>query len=147
MIELGILATLLVLGYGFGRMAEQRHYRSIREREARYRQVLVFAARVPPEPERPRASRLVLGSVVISVDFFKQFVASLRSLLGGRLTTYEGLLERARREAILRLKEDAARHGARMVFNIRFETAAISAGGRNGIGSVEVLAYGTAIAD
>lgn len=147
MTELGILLALLALGFGFGRLAERRHYASIRAREDRYADLLVFSARVPPEPERLRNSRLVLGSVVISVDYFKRFVAGLRSLVGGRVTSYESLLDRARREAVLRMKEDAARLGARMIFCVRIETASISQGAQGAIGSVEVLAYGTALAD
>lgn len=147
MIEVLTLLTLLALGFGFGRLAERRHYASIREREARYAGLLVFSARVPPEPGRLRDSRLVLGSVVISVDYFKRFVAGLRALVGGRVTSYEGLLDRARREAVLRMKEDAARAGARLIFCVRIETASISQGAGNAIGSVEVLAYGTALAD
>ena len=54
-------------------------------------------------------------------------------------------LERARREAILRMKEDAHRLGANMVINVKLETASISKGAANQIGSVEVYAYGTAL--
>lgn len=147
MTELLVFAVLLTIGYGFGRANEARHYASIREREARYRDILLFSARFPPEAARARESRLVMGNAVISVDFFKQFVAGLRSLLGGRVTSYESLLDRARREAVLRMKEDAALDGARMIFNIKFETSAVSQGAQNRIGSVEVLAYGTALAD
>jgi uncharacterized protein YbjQ (UPF0145 family) len=147
MIELLVLVVLLMVGYGFGRANEARHYASIRERELRYRDVLLFSARFPPEAARPRESRLVMGNAVVSVDFFKQFVAGLRSLLGGRVTSYESLLDRARREAVLRMKEDAALSGARAIFNVKFETSSISQGAKNSIGSVEVLAYGTALAD
>jgi uncharacterized protein YbjQ (UPF0145 family) len=50
----------------------------------------------------------VSGSVVVSVDYFKRFLAGLRTLVGGRVTSYETLLDRARREAILRCKETRA---------------------------------------
>ena len=88
---------------------------------------------------------LVAGNVVISVDYFKSAAAALRSFVGGRVSAYESLLERARREAILRMKEDARRHGAKMIFNVKLETASISQGGANQLGSVEVYAYGTAM--
>ena len=84
------------------------------------------------------------GNVVISVDYFKRFVAGLRNLVGGRITTYETLLDRARREAILRMKEQAHGLGGYIVFNVKLETASISKGRKNTVGSVEVLAYGTA---
>ena len=62
-----------------------------------------------------------------------------------RFYTFETLIDRARREAVLRMKEEAAQLGANYVFNIKMETSSISKGQKNAIGSVEVLAYGTAI--
>jgi uncharacterized protein YbjQ (UPF0145 family) len=142
-----VVCVLLALGLGFGTLAERRHYASIRRREEDLGGVMVFSARLPPEPERPRASRLVCGQVVISVDYFKAFVAGLRSLVGGRVSSYEGLLDRARREAILRMKQDALDLAPCKIFNVKVETASISKGGGNTLGTVEVLAYGTAVAD
>ena len=82
---------------------------------------------------------------MISVDYFKAVLAGLRNFFGGRVTSYETLLDRARREAILRMKESASAYKAQMIFNVKLETSSISKGPRNAIGSVEVLAYGTAI--
>jgi uncharacterized protein YbjQ (UPF0145 family) len=88
---------------------------------------------------------MVCGNVVISIDFFKKFVSGLRRIVGGRVSSYESLIDRARREAVLRMKEEAAKKGAQYVFNVKMETSSISKGRRNSVGSVEVLAYGTAI--
>ncbi|MFK7913505.1 MAG: YbjQ family protein [Pseudomonadales bacterium] len=144
MIELIVLVVLSTLGYFFGRLAERRHFASIIEREAQYRELLVFNEATPP-PGEWRAGPLVGGSVVVSVDYFKRLAAGLRALFGGRLVTYESLLERGRREALLRMKEEASRAGASMVINVRLETASISKGNGDQIGSVEVYAYGTAL--
>ena len=94
---------------------------------------------------RAPRTELVMGSVVVSVDYFKRFVAHLRMIFGGRVHTYESLLDRGRREAILRMQERAREQGASMIFNMRFETSSISKGGGQSVGSVEVLAYGTAV--
>jgi uncharacterized protein YbjQ (UPF0145 family) len=145
--DLIIVAVLLALGFGFGTLAERSHYRSIRRREDELADILVFSARVPPDLDLRRESRLVAGNAVISTDYFKAFVAGLRGLIGGRITSYEGLLDRARREAILRLKADALSLAPCKVFNLKIETARISMGGGNLLGTVEVLAYGTAVAD
>lgn len=142
--DLIIFLTLLALGYGFGRMAERSHYKSIIARERRLNRIPAVLSKIPPNDKRYR-SQLVSGSVVISVDYFKRFVAGLRNLVGGRIRSYETLLDRARREAVLRMKAEAEALGAEYVFNVKFETAAISQGRRNTIGSVEVLAYGTAL--
>lgn len=147
MTDLIIVLVLLALGYGFGTTAERSHYRSIRQREAELAEILVFSARFPPDLHVRRESRLVAGNAVISTDYFKAFVAGLRGLIGGRITSYEGLLDRARREAILRLKADARSLGPCKVFNLKIETARISQGGGNLLGTVEVLVYGTAVAD
>ena len=43
------------------------------------------------------------------------------------------------------MKQSASDLGANYVFNVKMETSSISKGSRESIGSVEVLAYGTAI--
>lgn len=144
MYDLIIFLVLLLLGYVFGQRAEKRHFRSIIEREKQLRDILVFSERRIPDEDKLDGT-LVCGSVVVSVDFFKRFVAGLRSLVGGRVSAYESLLERARREAILRMKEEARRSGAKSVWNTRLETASIYKGAQQSIGAVEVLAYGTAV--
>lgn len=140
-----VVLILLALGYGFGRLAESRHYKSIIAREKELARLPAIASRVPPMKEPFHEQQLVYGNTVLSVDYFKRFLAGLRSFFGGRVTPYETLLDRARRESILRMKEAADALGAEMVFNIKIETASISKGRRNAIGSVEVLAYGTAL--
>lgn len=145
MADLIVLATLMTLGYVFGRIAEKRHFKSIIQREQDYQDLLTFSERLPPPGMTAMQAELVGGSVVISVDYFKRVVAGLRSIVGGRIKTYETLLERARREAILRMKESASEKGAQMIINVKLETASISKGRKQQIGSVEVYAYGTAL--
>ena len=144
-LQLGIPVVLLVLGFSFGTIRERRHYRSIIDREAQYRDLPIFSTRHAPALEPAPQISLVLGSAVISVDYFKRFLAGLRMIFGGRLTTYESLVDRARREALLRMRERAREAGAAYVFNVRMETASISKGAGQAIGSVEVVAYGTAV--
>jgi uncharacterized protein YbjQ (UPF0145 family) len=86
---------------------------------------------------------LVTGGVVISVDFFKLIATSLRNFFGGNMRAYETLVDRARREAVLRLKESCP--DATQIINLRLETSSIYKGNDGQIGSVEVLAYGTAL--
>lgn len=145
MYDLIVFLALLALGFFFGRHAEKKHFKSIRHREAKYRYVLTFSERLPPPNLQKVECRLVAGNVVISIDYFKRVVAGLRSLVGGRLTSYESLLERARREAILRMKEQAAVAGAESIFNVKLETASITKGQSQQVGCVEVYVYGTAI--
>lgn len=141
-IEFGLFITLLVIGYFAGSVVERRHYASIRRREAEYRDVLAFMVRFPFDRTTPQRAFLVTGTVVVSADYFKTFIAGLRNLFGGRLSSYETLMERARREAVLRLKAEARRKGSTMVVCVRFETTSIASGWAP---AMEVFAYGTAL--
>jgi uncharacterized protein YbjQ (UPF0145 family) len=143
-ITLGSFVVFMICGYLFGSMAERKHYKSIIEREERYRKLIVVAQRFP-RVSNVKQTVLVTGSVVISVDYFKRFLATLRMVVGGRLNSYESLLDRARREAILRLQEQADFYHASAVYNLKFETSSISKGAKDRVGSIEVLAYGTAL--
>ena len=144
-LDIIIVFALLALGYFFGQSLEKSHYRSIIKRESQLRSIPVIASKILPDEFLPCQTTLVSGSVVISVDYFKKFVAGLRSIVGGRIASYESLIDRARREAVLRMKQEAKRLNADYVFNIKMETSSISKGRENSIGSVEVLAYGTAV--
>lgn len=145
MYDLIIFIVLLAMGYGFGRYAESNHYKSILKREKALNSIPAIATKIPPVRRQDLSSQLVAGSVVVSIDYFKRFIAGLRNIFGGRVTSYETLLDRARREAILRMKEEAKKLNAELVFNIKIETSSIHKGRGNSIGSVEVLAYGTAL--
>jgi uncharacterized protein YbjQ (UPF0145 family) len=144
--DLVLFAILFLIGYFAGRWNEGRHYKSLREREGQLKDVLVFSNRFPPDPTAKVATKLVTGSAVISEDYFKGMVAMLQSIFGGRVRSYESLIDRARREAVVRMKTEARAAGAAMIINVKFQTFAI--GGRNpeNVKGVEVMAYGTALA-
>jgi uncharacterized protein YbjQ (UPF0145 family) len=142
--DIAVFITLVVIGYVVGRILEARHYRSIRAREQELRDVMVFASRFPPTLE-PLRQDLVAGSVVVSTDYFKRVVAGLQSIVGGRLKTYESLLDRARREAILRMKAEARGLGSTMIVNVKFQAFSIPGRKPGSLVGVEMLAYGTAL--
>ncbi len=147
LIILGFPLFLLLLSYFIGRHLESNHYKSIREREAATKDmVAVNFPRFPFDVEIERAG-MVMGSVVVSHDHFKRFLAQLRIIVGGRIKSYEPLLDRARREAVLRMKEQALARGHNTVVNIRLETSRLANSRRGGKGTagVEMLAYGTAL--
>lgn len=145
MLDIIIVVVLLALGYGFGSFREKSHYQSILEREEQLRDVMIFDTRFCADPVRNSGGALVHGNVVISSDYFKMFVASLKKLVGGRLKSYESLLDRGLREAVLRMKQQAKSLGADQVINVKFETSSISKGAQGNLGSIEVLVYGSAI--
>ena len=137
--------VLLIVGYFIGSYLERKHYRSIIQREEEFRALPVVASKLLPPDGELYTQALVMGNVTISVDYFKRFLATLHNFFGGRVTSYETLLDRARREAILRMKEDALSKHASLVLNVKYETASIYKGSGSSVGSVEVLAYGTAM--
>lgn len=144
--NVGLVVVPLLLGFTFGQWNEKRHYKSILRREAELRTLMVFSSRHIPKGVEVSDPHLVIGSAVISVDYFKTFLASLRGIFGGTMSSYETLLERSRREAILRMKQSARDLGGDVVFNVRLETCPVFAsGGQNTTRSIEVMAYGTAI--
>lgn len=134
----------LFLGFVFGRIAESRHLKSLDAREAELADIQVISDRNAPNRYAGETG-LVMGSVVLSNDYFKLLLASLRGIFGGNIKSYETLLMRARREAILRMKLEAKQAGARSVYNVKLETSMIGEGERKQTTSVEVLAYGTAV--
>ena len=146
-IRIGVPVLALVVTYLTGTAIERRHYRRIRRREQQARQLPVVTFREPPPDWRVSDASLVTGSVVVSLDYFKRFLAGLRALVGGRVRSYESLLDRARREALLRMTETAMASGYQAVVNVRLETSRLASSRRNGEGTagVEVLAFGTAL--
>lgn len=140
-----VFVALFLVGYFAGRWTERRHYASIRRREQDLAGVLVFSNRFPPHGTGRVASRLVSGSAVISDDYFKNVLAGLYSFFGGRVRSYESLIDRARREAVLRMKAEARKSGSSLIINAKFQTFAIGGRNQNSVRGVEILAYGTAL--
>ena len=137
--------TLIAIGFVVGTLAEKRHYRSIHVREKKLLYLPAVTMKTVIYPDKKIASaELVCGSAVISIDYFKRFLASLRNIFGGTVKSYESLIDRARREALIRMKEMAG--DATVIVNVRIETSTI---GRNankkGVGCLEAIAYGTAM--
>jgi uncharacterized protein YbjQ (UPF0145 family) len=137
--------ALISVGYLAGTLAERYHYRSIDRREKIFLNLPAVNIKTVYYPDdKIKSAELVYGSAVISIDYFKRFTASLRNIFGGTVKSYESLIDRARREAILRMKETAG--DSKIIVNVRIETSTI---GRNankkGVGCLEAIAYGTAL--
>jgi len=133
------------LGYFVGTWVERTHYASIRTRERELAGVIALPMKNPPQLAGASDAVMVCGSVVVSVDYFKAFLAGFRNLIGGRVRTYETLLDRGRREAILRMKAAAQRSGCNAVVCLRLESTNLASGSNKKTVGVEVMAYGTAV--
>jgi uncharacterized protein YbjQ (UPF0145 family) len=143
----GLPLLVLFVAYFIGTRIEQRHFKSIREREGALQGFPVLTFETLPKDWQVGTAGLATGSVVVSLDYFKRVIAGLRALIGGRIKTYEPLLDRARREAMLRMTEQAKANGYDAVINARIETSRLanSRGNGQGTAGVEMLAFGTAI--
>jgi len=136
---------LLAVGLVAGSISERRHFASIRQREERLRTLPAVTFKEPPAGWTADRAGLVTGSVVVSLDYFKRFAASFRILIGGRVKSFEPLLDRGRREALLRMKEDAVAAGYDAIINVRLETSRMANSDGATTAGVEMLAYGTGL--
>ncbi len=133
-----------MIGYFWGTHIERKHFAKILQRENELSDIIVIASKYPPEGSV--GEHLELGSVVIASDVFKRLVGWLIGIFGGRINVYESLLDRARREAVIRLKEKARKTDSNMIVNLKYETSTIGMGNKNSSKViVEVLAYGTCV--
>ena len=82
---------------------------------------------------------LVKGNVVQSKNFDKDFMAGMKTLVGGEITGYTEMLNQARQIAVKRMVDEAEALGADAVLNMRYASSSVMQG------AAEVIAYGTAV--
>ena len=85
------------------------------------------------------ALTLVKGTVVLSKNLGKDFMAGMKTLVGGEIKSYTDMLNEARATATARMVEEAQALGADAVINLRYASSAVMQG------AAEVIAYGTAV--
>ena len=82
---------------------------------------------------------LVKGTIVQTKHFGKDFMAGMKTLVGGEIVGYTEMLTEARQIATKRMVDEAEALGADAVINIRYGSSALMQG------AAEVIAYGTAV--
>ena len=82
---------------------------------------------------------IVKGTVVQSKNFGKDFMAGMKTLVGGEITGYTEMLNAARQVAGTRVVDEAEALGADAIINIRYGSSSVMQG------AAEVIAYGTAV--
>ena len=130
-----------------GQIIERKHLKELAAREAEIRKKVIVHNRKSPLMTRPAKMTLVAGEVCIGADRFKTWLAGFRQLVGGQMKSLAPVVERARREALLRALETAAKQGYTEVGNIRSSTANLkwNAPKQKEL-LISVMAYGTAYA-
>ena len=82
---------------------------------------------------------VVRGIIVRSRSVVGNFVAGLQSIIGGNITLYTNLCERAREDAFNLMLTHAGESGANAIIGVRYDATEIAPG------ITEVLCYGTAV--
>ena len=85
------------------------------------------------------ALSIVKGSVVQSKNFGKDFMAGMKTLVGGESDSYTDMLNQARQIATKRMVDEAEALKADAILNIRYASSSVMQG------AAEVTAYGTAV--
>lgn len=82
---------------------------------------------------------LVKGTTVYCKNFGKDFMAGMKTLVGGEIESYTDMLITARQIATKRMVDEAERLGADAVINVRYGSSSLMQG------AAEVIVYGTAV--
>jgi uncharacterized protein YbjQ (UPF0145 family) len=138
-LQVGVPVVFFVVFGGAGWYVERRDERQLVVREAAVSSLVVTNLRRPPF--EATSSTMVVGHVVIGAHYGKQLFARVRNLVGGEMRAYDRVIDRARREALVRLQEQAVAAGATTVVNLRFATSMLGSGSA----SAEVICSGTAL--
>ena len=91
------------------------------------------------EDKEIEALGIVKGTIVHTKNVGRDFMAAMKTLVGGELTGYTQMLNEARQIAVKRMVDEAAELGADAILNVRYGTSSVMSG------AAEVIAYGTAV--
>lgn len=82
---------------------------------------------------------MVKGTIVQTKNVGKDFMAGMKTLVGGEIVGYTQMLEEARQIAVKRMVDEAKALGADAIIGVRYGSSQVMAG------AAEVIAYGTAV--
>ncbi len=91
------------------------------------------------EDKEIEALGIVKGTIVHTKNVGRDFMAAMKTLVGGELTGYTQMLNEARQIAVKRMVDEAEELGADAILNVRYGTSSVMSG------AAEVIAYGTAV--
>ena len=92
-----------------------------------------------PGEEIAEALGVVKGQVVQSKNIGRDFMAGMKTIVGGEILGYTEMLKTARQMATKRMVDDAESLGADAIINIRYGSSSVMNG------AAEIIAYGTAV--
>lgn len=92
-----------------------------------------------PGEEITEALGVVKGQIVQSKNIGRDFMAGLKTVVGGEIASYTDMVAQARQMATKRMVDEAKNLGADAIINIKYGTSSVMNG------AAEVIAYGTAV--
>ena len=92
-----------------------------------------------PGYEITEALGIVKGQTVQSKNVGRDFMAGMKTIVGGELKGYTDMIAEARQIATKRMVDDANNLGADAIINIRYGSSSVMNG------AAEIIAYGTAV--
>ena len=92
-----------------------------------------------PGCEITEALGIVKGQVVQSKNIGRDFMAGMKTIVGGEIVGYTEMIATARQIATKRMVDDAKNLGADAIINIKYGSSAVMNG------AAEIIAYGTAV--
>ena len=88
---------------------------------------------------RIEAIGIVKGTIVQTKNIGRDFMAGMKTLVGGEIEGYTEMLNEARQIATKRMVDDAEALGADAIVGVRYGSSQVMQG------AAEVIAYGTAV--
>ena len=82
---------------------------------------------------------MVKGTVVQTKNIGRDFMAGMKTLVGGEIVGYTEMLNEARQIAVKRMVDEAKELGADAVIDVKYGSSQVMQG------AAEVIAYGTAV--
>ena len=82
---------------------------------------------------------MVKGAIVQSKNIGRDFMAGMKTIVGGEIAGYTEMLNEARTIATRRMIDEAEKLGADAIVGVRYGSSAVMQG------AAEILAYGTAV--
>ncbi len=92
-----------------------------------------------PGYEITEALGIVKGQIVMSKNIGRDFLAGMKTIVGGEIASYTDMIAQARSMATKRMVDEANNLGADAIINIRYGSSAVMNG------AAEIIAYGTAV--
>ncbi|MCI8466882.1 MAG: YbjQ family protein [Bacilli bacterium] len=92
-----------------------------------------------PGYEIEEALGIVKGQIVQSKNIGRDFMAGMKTIVGGEITSYTDMISLARQMATKRMVDEAKNLGADAVINVRYGSSSVMNG------AAEIIAYGTAV--